>query len=98
MTLLLFQNILELQKKPAMLFVVLYLLMQVKLKRMSSVNISKVSSKPWHLTFSPEEKQMYIWKGGSRMKLVDQSSSGPVISASFLNADVVNISIISQYS
>jgi len=53
-------------------------------------NTSKVSSKPWHLTFF--EKQVFIWKSGFRMKLTDGSSSGPVASTSFLNADVVNVS------
>lgn len=50
-----------------------------------------VSSKPWHLTFFDEEKQVFIWKSGSRMKLKDGSSSGPVTAVSFMKADVVNV-------
>lgn len=53
-----------------------------------------VSSKPWHLTFSDEEKLVLLWKSGSRMKLKDGSSSGPVTATSFLEADVVNVSHI----
>ena len=51
---------------------------------------SQVSSKPWHLTFF--DKQVYIWKSGSRMKLKNGSSSGPVTTSSILMADVVNVS------
>lgn len=64
----------------------------------STLDASKISSKPWHLTFFAEEKHMYIWKGGCRMKLTDGSSSGPVRAISVLDADVVNVSTASYFT
>lgn len=44
------------------------------------------SSKPWHLTYSSEFKEVFIWKNGMRMKLKDGTSGGPVTSVSVLDA------------
>lgn len=60
------------------------------MREMSVQDVSKVSSKPWYLTFFGEE--MYIWKNSCRMKLVDGSSSGPVATTSFISGDIVNVS------
>ena len=43
------------------------------------------SSKPWHLTYNLEFKELFIWKNGIRMKLKDGNSGGPVTSVSILS-------------
>lgn len=47
---------------------------------------STASSKPWHLTYNSEFKEVFIWKNGTRMKLKDGNSGGPVTSLSVLDA------------
>ncbi len=59
-----------------------------------SLECVNVSSKPWHLTFFTQDKQVFLWKKGSRMKLTNGVSSGPVVHASVRSADVINVSIL----
>ena len=52
----------------------------------SLMELTTASSKPWHLTYASEFKEVFIWKNGLRMKLKDGTSSGPVTSVSVLDA------------
>ncbi len=44
--------------------------------------------------FFTQDKQVFLWKKGSRMKLTNGVSSGPVVYASVRSADVINVSIL----
>lgn len=62
----------------------------------SDSSVSSVSSKPWFLTYIEEFNEVFLWKNGSRMKLKDGSSSGPVTDVSVLDvlANTVTVSFI----
>ncbi len=62
-----------------------------------SLECVNVSSKPWHLTFFTQDKQVFLWKKGSRMKLTNGVSSGPVHKREYFNSHCYNTTILASY-
>ena len=46
---------------------------------------SSTSSKPWHLTFCQQFKELFIWRNGMRLKVKSGCSVGPVKTVSVLS-------------
>lgn len=44
----------------------------------SSFNSGQVSSKPWFLTYDKDNKDIFLWRNGSRLKLNGNQSAGSV--------------------
>jgi hypothetical protein len=50
-----------------------------------------VSSKPWHLTWDRDNKNLFVWKAGRRVSIGEGASSGAVSGVEVLGSNAVKV-------
>ncbi len=52
---------------------------------------TRVSDKPWHMTWNESTKQLFIWKSGRRLYIGDGVSAGPASAIESIDKHAVKV-------
>ncbi len=58
---------------------------------------SRVSDKPWHMTWNASTKQLYVWKSGRRLDIGGGVSAGPVSAIECIDKHAVKVCLYQYF-